>query len=201
MLDFIAFLATLVMFLFILCMIETVCFFNTEINFVKNTNIHILFELVRKIARYGQKKSSFDGQDFFSIIKEVEILDSDITIKELIWKIWVPIWVRTIIYKCLEYIEYIFKKFGLKNSASVVHFVLQLFRIQCVYDLKKLSKKESIIRILQIALNLGQLEGKLGIILPFRISCFITANIVKIKIFSAALIKKKLIKYDQLSSK
>lgn len=193
------------MFLFVLCMIETMCnfiFLNTRVNFTEKTNLKILFELVRKIAKDGQKKPSFDGQAFFRIIKEAEILDSQISIKNLMWNIWIPIWARTLIYKYLEYIEFAFKIVGLKNAASLVHFVLQLFRIQCVYDLKKTSKKESIDRILQIALNLGQLEGRLGIIFPFGLDCFIIVELIKIYMSPAAIIKNKLINYDnQLSSK
>ena len=193
------------MILLILCIIETMCnsiFLNARVNFIENTNINVLFKLVRKIAKDGQKKPSFDGQAFFGIIKKAEILDSQITIVNLMWNIWIPIWARTYIYKFLEYIEYIFKIFGLKNAASVLHFVLQLFRIQCVYDLKTMSKKESIVRILQIALNLGQLEGRLGIIFPVGLDCFITVDFIKIYMSPAALIKNELIKYNnQLSSK
>ena len=200
MIDFITILSTLLMLLVILCMIETLCntiFFSAGATF-KNTNIQKLFKFVRKEARDGQKKVSFDGIVLFKKIKEFKIQDEAITIKNLTWKIWVPVCARTLIYKFLEYIEYILKMVGLKNAASVVHFVLQLFRIQCVYDLKTISKKDCITRILQIALNLGQLEGKLGIIFPFELGCFITANNIKINMAFASLLKNDLKYIDDL---
>jgi PIN domain nuclease of toxin-antitoxin system len=81
--------------------------------------------------------------------------------------------IRAVIYTWLEHLEDLFNAMSLKTFAKITHFVLQMFRIQCIYDISSLNKAEVITRILQIALNLGQLEGQLGICFPINIEYFI----------------------------
>jgi hypothetical protein len=181
------------MFLLVLCIIDSICttiFFSAEVNNFANTNIQHLFEKVRKNGQKGQ----FDGQAFFKKIKSAIGKTEEFIDGHSLWIIWIPFCIRIIIYKILEVFENILKMFGLKTAAGVTHFILQLFRIQCAYDFKTIkSRKEKIIRILQIALNLGQLEGQLGFIFPVNIGSFVVSkNGIKITKTNAIQIEKEL---------
>lgn len=189
MLNFYFILPALFTFLVCLCMIEFMyncIIFSANSDVFYNTNIKLLFELVRKNARDGQKKEDFSGKKYFQIIKKA--IPEKITINSVEWILWTPNWLQTIIYKLLEFVETVFRTIDLTTAGNITHFILQLFRIQCVYDFKYMTKKDSIIRILQIALNLGQLEGQLGIIFPFQINSFVTSKLIKINQFKMALI-------------
>jgi len=154
-----------------------------------------LFDIVRERAMLGQlNKSKFDGRSYFNLCIKPELESPKLRIKThtIYWVIWIPIPIRTCFYKYLEQVEDHLKKYiagdvhskwfhiilkrmkpeSIERCAIIIHFILQLFRLQVEYN--NITDKMAAIRVLQIALNLGQLEGQLGFKFNLHLENFIS---------------------------